>query len=370
MFRPLIVLFLISGFAGISRAQEINVRPFGFLDVYQSRNIHDLSGTQLNHHLNHRYSAQTSLNIAAVGLEIFHEQFRGSVALMAGLYTRMNFLANADSSGAGQNFTEPDEFRHLYQAWGGIKLTETLWLDAGVFESYIGNENLRGVQNLHLTRSLTSDFTPYYLTGIRLVSANPTKRVTRGFYILNGYQRMVSYERDADLGLGYNRVQEFGERGGQATVNVFLGRNYASRNAPQPEYETLLVFDLNGSIPLSGGFKINPQLNFFFQGRRFAETETFGSGAVIANVQVEKKVAENWFISGRTSGLFGATAVQHWAFDRDPGKPLYDVTVTATYRPAEKAAFRMEMRKLYSASHDFADSRNPFTISAGVQMQF
>jgi hypothetical protein len=77
----------------------------------------------------------------------------------------------------------------MQEAYVGVRAAESLWIDGGIFFSPIGFESWISLDNPTYTRSLTADYTPYYLSGVR-ATWQPSATVTTTVQLVNGWQRM------------------------------------------------------------------------------------------------------------------------------------------------------------------------------------
>lgn len=119
-------------------------------------------------------------------------KFRMQLAIQTGTYVTDNY---AD---------EPAALRPLLKCFFGIPLNvkKDIWLEAGIFPSYIGFENTNAFENLTLTRSLLAENSPYYMSGLR-VSHPLGKKSTFSWYLLTGWQRIVPQKNNSLPALGW-----------------------------------------------------------------------------------------------------------------------------------------------------------------------
>jgi hypothetical protein len=110
-----------------------------------------------------------------------HKRVRGSLGLMAGTYAVYNLSS------------EPKWAQYIYEANIGVKLKKdkALWLEAGVFESYMGYENVVSLNNPMLSRCYASELSPYYMTGVRLLYTTKNEKWNMSFNVNNGWQHIV-----------------------------------------------------------------------------------------------------------------------------------------------------------------------------------
>lgn len=150
----------------------------GFLDTYYSYDLNNPNQVRQNFFFNHNRHNNININLALLRLQARHEKYRANIGLHTGTYVTDNYAA------------EPLANKLLYEANAGVSLTKNnkLWLDAGVFESYIGFESAISSLNATLTRSLAAESSPYFLTGAKLSWTEDKWNI--GVYLLNGWQRI------------------------------------------------------------------------------------------------------------------------------------------------------------------------------------
>ena len=159
------------------------LRIGGFIDVFYVYDFNQPEGNSRQPYLfNHNRHNEVNLNAGIIQVALEHPKYRANLALQAGTYAMDNYAA------------EPPMLQHIYEANVGLALNQknTLWLDAGIFESFIGFESVMSLDNLTLTRSLAAENSPYYMTGARL-SYN-VKKWHISAWILNGWQRIQRVE--------------------------------------------------------------------------------------------------------------------------------------------------------------------------------
>ena len=118
---------------------------------------------------------QIAVNLALLGARYTSNRLRGTFAIQTGTYPDANYAA------------EPQIFKNIYEAWGGVRVTKNLWLDAGIFLSHIGLEGPNSRDNLTLTRSIMADNSPYYEAGAKL-TYDKGKKWLFSVLTINGWQ--------------------------------------------------------------------------------------------------------------------------------------------------------------------------------------
>ncbi|MCU0619061.1 MAG: porin [Gemmatimonadaceae bacterium] len=136
-----------------------------------------------------------NVNLAFVEAVLSGERIRGRLALQAGTSVQSNYAAEPRVGAISGG----DLSRHLQEATVGVRLHRRLWLDGGVYFSYIGLEGWVSRDNPTYTRSLIADYTPYYLSGAKL-TWQASSTVSAQLHLVNGWQNIS--ETNADKAIG------------------------------------------------------------------------------------------------------------------------------------------------------------------------
>lgn len=129
------------------------------------------------------------VNLACIDIQYKNERVRAR--LVPGFGTYMNANYNA----------EMPLMRNMIEASIGFKpfSDKQIWLDAGVIGSPYTNENAFSREQLMYTRSLASELSPYYLSGLKL-SFPAGKRLNLYGYLINGWQIISDYNDKKSFG--------------------------------------------------------------------------------------------------------------------------------------------------------------------------
>lgn len=164
-----------------------------------------------------------NVNLAFLEAKLQGDGVRGRLALQAGTSVQANYAAEP-SVGSVSGGTLA---RHLQEAYVGVQLAPSLWVDAGVFFSNVGVEGWIPADNLTLTRSLTADFSPYYSAGVRATWQAALRLAVR-VDIINGWQNISETNTDKALG---TRLDFTLREGLVATHYAFVGNETGLRRA-------------------------------------------------------------------------------------------------------------------------------------------
>jgi hypothetical protein len=191
-----------------------------------------------------------AVNLAHVEARYQSPQARARLALQAGTSVQANYAAEPDSVAGFQNLLP-----YLQEAYAGIAVTPTLWIDAGIFFSHIGGESWISADNPTYTRSLTAELSPYYETGVRASwQALPSLAVAA--VVVNGWQNIAETNHDKAAGL---RLDWTASPAVTISYSNFVGReasaatgdqdvrffnDFGARIAPSPRVLLIPTFDI------------------------------------------------------------------------------------------------------------------------------
>ncbi|HEX6749259.1 MAG TPA: porin [Longimicrobium sp.] len=135
-----------------------------------------------------------NVNLAHVEAKYQSAAARGRLALQAGTSVQFNYAGEPDSIAGVSNFLP-----HLQEAWAGLALGRTVWIDAGIFFSHLGSEGWISADLPTYTRSLAAEFSPYYETGVR-ATWQATPSLTATLAVVNGWQNIAENNHDKAVG--------------------------------------------------------------------------------------------------------------------------------------------------------------------------
>lgn len=109
-----------------------------------------------------------NVNLVFVEARLDAPRVRGRLALQAGTSVQSNYSGEpTNGSVSGSSLA-----RNLQEAYAGVKLGSTVWVDAGIFYSHVGMEGWVSRDNPTYTRSLVADYSPYYQSGVKATSGS------------------------------------------------------------------------------------------------------------------------------------------------------------------------------------------------------
>ena len=150
----------------------------GYIDVYNSYFVGttDQDGNRPYSFNNTRHN-EITVNLAFLDIKYSSSRVHARIVPGFGTYVNANYAA------------EPGVLKNFMEASVGIRLvaSKQIWLDVGVIGSPYTNESYVSKDHLMYTRSLSAEYTPYYLSGAKL-SIPLSSKLTAYFYLLNGWQ--------------------------------------------------------------------------------------------------------------------------------------------------------------------------------------
>lgn len=240
-----------------------------------------------------------NINLAHVAVAVSSPKLRGRLALQAGTSVQANYSAEpASGSNSG-----PTLSRHIQEATIGARVVSGLWVDGGIYFSYLGLESWISRENPTYTRSLTAEYSPYYLSGVRATWQPNAGPVTIQLHVTNGWQNIAETNQDKAVGL---RVDWQASPSLLLTCGTFIGHEAPTGVVGAG---TRVFNQLMAKATLSGGTVVQGQVDYGRQG----DFDWYGW-----NVAGRRPLSPTFAISGRVEGY------------RDPDQVI---VVTGTANP-------------------------------------
>ena len=284
-----------------------------------------------------------NVNLAFVELKLDAPHYRGRIALQTGTSVQSNYAGeptNGTVSGSSLS-------RLIQEAVVGIRLTENVWADAGVFYSNAGMEAWASRDNPTYTRSLVADYSPYYSSGVK-VTWNATKKLTARFDIVNGWQNIS--ENNSGKGAGLRLDYAATASSTLSYYNLFSDEAGSRLRT----FNGVGIKRTTGNLTTLGEFDVGTQAKPVGQNGQ----STWYGWTAVARVQTTPIVAiviraEGYVDKDQvlivTGGYRGAS---NPAFNGVGGSVGVDVT------PYPRIAWRNELRGLHNNAAVFPDGMN------------
>ena len=180
MYHFIVSLFVLFPFIAFTQVNK-KITFSGYTEAYYAWD----SDKPANHEranfiYNHKRHNELNINLALAKINYIDTFVRANAGVMVGNYAQYN-LAN-----------EPTLFQSIYEANVGFKISKNnnTWVDIGILPSHIGFESAIGADCWTASRSIASDNSPYFETGIKLTHTNSKENFYYSFLVLNGWQRI------------------------------------------------------------------------------------------------------------------------------------------------------------------------------------
>jgi hypothetical protein len=317
--------------ATLTAQDSVRATVGGFVDVYYAWDFNRPGPGNFDRSFTTQPARhdEFNVNLAHVEVKLAGAHTRGRLALQAGTAVQSNYAGEPRLG----SISGPDLARHVQEAVVGVRASRSLWIDAGIYLSHIGQESWISRDNPTYSRSLIADYSPYYETGVK-ATWTASAKVTAQLHVLNGWQNISETNTSKAVGMRLDYA---------ATPHVALGyANFIGNEAPDTVPARLRVF--NEVFAFVTRDRVDLWLTLDYGAQRRAPTpgsSTWYGGAAIARVKINPTVS----VSGRLEryvdpdGVIVTTGTPN-AFRVSSGSLGVDVA------PAPGILWRMEVRGL------------------------
>lgn len=186
MNNKCIFLALATALFGLSIQAQLTFK--GYSEIYYTHDFNATSSTRDAWFYNHNLH-----NTIAPNLALLETRYKGKNA-----YAQLDLMFGTYSSAIMVN--EPFWAQPIAQAYVGTKY-KRFNFEAGIFESGIGLEGIKGSDNPTLTRSIVAENTPYYLSGVRARWEDRTAIFLIEGAIINGWETVTRHAPESNPGV-------------------------------------------------------------------------------------------------------------------------------------------------------------------------
>ncbi len=297
-----------------------------------------------------------NINLAYIDVKYSSKLVRARFIPGFGSYMSVNYAA------------EPAYLRNIFEASVGMRLTEkgNVWLDAGIIGSPVTNETARSRDHLMLTRSLSAEYVPYYLSGVK-VGWEPTQKLSLYGYAVNGWQTIAETNNHK----AYISQLEY-----RPTENLLINWNFYTGNERSEINPALRQRYFSDVFVI---YKASPKINITacaYMGRQ-ARRDSVQLKWYSFNGCIKYALSEKLSFASRYeifSDPDGAVSVRHNAPTR-VGLQTQSATFNITYMHTQQLMFRAECREYFGNQPNFLNrngmptSRNTWFVT-GLNILF
>lgn len=196
-YLSLLVSILFISSVSFADESKPNISWGGFVDTQYAFDFNNPSNGDRAYSTQPARSNEFNLNLGFLDVNVNADKLRGRFALQAGTSVQSNYSAEPSRG----SISGPDLSRHIQESRIGYRISDKTWVDAGIFFAHVGAESWISRDNLTLTRSLVADYSPYYLSGVKLTHS-ASEALTFQLLITNGWQNISENNTDKNVGTG------------------------------------------------------------------------------------------------------------------------------------------------------------------------
>lgn len=340
-----------TGLADTTDGERINNLSIGgYVDAYYGYS----SGSQLGDvpfFVSMNRHKEMNVNLAFVDLRYSTNRLRARFMPGVGTYMNANYAA------------EQGTLKNIVEANAGVKPFEHkgIWIDFGVLGSPYTNESAISKDHLMYTRSLSAEFAPYYLSGIK-VTLPLSDKLCSYLYLINGWQQIKDANNGKSLGtqLEYRPTKKI-----LINWNTYFGLDsaYGTNGKPSNRFfsDIYLIYKSGKKIDITSSIYI---------GAHEIERAQHGYGYwQQANIIVSYHLNTKSSLAGRVeyfkdkSEVFG------------PNLNMVGTGICYNYKIVNNALFRIEFRQLRNEDNVYFNEQGDYTqynfwLVSGLTMWF
>ncbi len=255
--------------------------PFSFMAVIDSYYAYDFNHNQ-EHELpffmfNTKRSDEFNINLALLRGSYATPSVRANLGLMSGTYAQYNL------------YSEQELFRSIYEANAGVSFGDSsgVWFDVGILPSHLGFESVVMQDDWTITRSLSIEGSPFYLSGARLTAQLSDVWSVMGI-LCNGWQHIRRSSGNTSIWFG---TQVQCKPSSKLTLNwsTLIGSDDADSIARERIYNDFyLLATISPRFQVAVGFDIGYQQHQSSTGSGYA---MWNSPLLILRLQALKQLA-------------------------------------------------------------------------------
>lgn len=201
-------------------------------------------------------------------LNVKKDQFDINMAQMTfdGVYNDFKFKTTLNFGSLSRFAFPSGQLNNIQEANVGVKLTNDVWLEGGLFLTHIGSEQVTPKDNWLSSHSLLTNFQPFYQQGVKF-SYQVDSNLSTQVMLLNGYNTFednnqnktlgyfVNYNLDSDYNISLAGVIGNEQPNTQTSVTRVYNNFVIGMNIDE-DIKTKLTFDIcnEGTKTMLGAF--------------------------------------------------------------------------------------------------------------------
>lgn len=253
------ILFFLFPFQSV-QSSIVNSEHFSlgaFVDTYYAYDFNKPLSSERAYTTLPLRNNEFNLNLAYLEAQLKKEEVRGRFALQVGNSVQVTYSGENNALGVYKGSIPAGL---IQEASAGYRLLDNLWIESGIFLSYIGFESFITKDNWTYSRSFVADFSPYYESGVKL-SLKLSPVWSTEFHFLNGWNNIFEINQGKAVGL-----QLAFDPSGKTKLNynLFIGNEVS--NLTRIFHDLIMKYDVSDSISIAHTLDFGTQVKPGFQG--------------------------------------------------------------------------------------------------------
>jgi len=343
--------------SGPDSANNVQVTLEGYVDAYFGYDFNQPQDANRPYFVSANRQSEVNINLAYLSLKLTSDRVRATFTPGFGTYMNANYAA------------ERTTLRNIVEANVGVKLFKhkDIWLDAGIISSPYTNESAISFDQLMYSRSLASEYVPYYLAGAKL-SLPLSNKVNLYLYMLNGWQEIEDINSPLSVG---SQVEYRPNSKLLVNWNTYIGDEHSNT---QPSYGTRYFSDVYAIYSPTTKWTVSSCIYGGIQTEK-AEQETTHPKWWQANLIGRYSFAKNQSLSARGEYFSDPHAIMVVPVTNANGFTCSSAGLCYTLGITSKVLVRLDARYFWSAGDVFfnpsgAPVNNDFVLLGGITAKF
>lgn len=161
------------------------IKVSGFVDLYYTAD-NDSKDNRLATDIINLEKEKFDLNMAMISVEANHKDYRAKIVYQVGEIVRVAYKSPYTN------------YPLIQEAWGGMRLANNLWLDAGYFFTHIGAETVVLKDNWFSSMAIATLYEPFYQTGVRM-TYDISEKTQVQLQLINGYNYLEDNNKNKSV---------------------------------------------------------------------------------------------------------------------------------------------------------------------------
>ena len=325
--------------------KKSNLTIGGGIDVFYSYDFTAPKEHTIPYYVSMNRHNEFNINLAYIDLKFESKRIKSRFVPAIGTFMNANY---AD---------EPGLLKIPIEANVGVKLSKRkdLWFEAGVLSSPYTNETALSKDHLLYTRSIASEYAPYYLAGVKL-SYTLNSKLKLMTYLLNGWQQIIDKNDSKSLG---TQIEFKPNKKQLINWNTYIGDE---RSASNPLFRMRYFTDIYWMYNMDGKFSFVSCLYFGNQQTLTSENKLENNLWWQLNFSSRYTFKNNLALAARVEYFEDPNSIQIKSITSAKEFNFFGSAIALTI-PFEKNAFlRLEAKELFSLN-------NPLFLSGDNQLR-